>query len=243
MHTRTQPPVDTGSSINVITHTCIQREVIITTSPASDHPRTELLEKVLATFRFVNGLAGCRTIIVCDGYKCAASCNFRGGKVDDVRRANYEGYKEALRAKVALAGWEHVELLELEQHHGFGYAVREALPLVDTDYVCVVQHDRTFMRTVNLASVVRGMDAHPERVGYVLLPTSSTGTGRQYTHNQRSRLGQMGYRDCDLDALALALDAGSRLVPCIQWVSADRKVWAMHCAERKRERERERGER
>jgi hypothetical protein len=149
---------------------------------------------------------------------------FLPGKVDDVRRANYEGYKEALRAKVALAGWEHVELLELEQHHGFGYAVREALALVDTDYVCVVQHDRTFMRQVNLASVVRGMDAHHELVGYVLLPTSSTGTGRHYTHTQRSRLGQMGYRDCDLDALSLALDAGSRLVPCIQWVSDNRGV-------------------
>jgi len=121
--------------------------VLITTSPASDHPRTELIEHVLASFRFVAGLADCRTIVVCDGYKVASSCNFRGGKVDEVRRANYEGYKEALRIKIAArhAGWGSIELLELQEHYGFGFAVREALALVKTDYVCVVQHDRTFM--------------------------------------------------------------------------------------------------
>jgi hypothetical protein len=54
--------------------------VVITTSPASDHPRTELLEQVLESFRFVEGLARCKTVIVCDGYKIANSCNFRGGR-------------------------------------------------------------------------------------------------------------------------------------------------------------------
>ena len=54
--------------------------VVITTSPASDHPRTELLEQVLGSFRFVDGLARCKTVIVCDGYKIAHSCNFRGGR-------------------------------------------------------------------------------------------------------------------------------------------------------------------
>lgn len=121
--------------------------VVITTSPASDHPRTELVEQVLGSFSFVDGLASCRTIIVCDGYKVAKSCNFRGGKVDDVRRANYEGYKQALRSKIASKhpGWETIELLELQEHCGFGFAVREALALVSTEYLCVVQHDRTFM--------------------------------------------------------------------------------------------------
>ena len=112
--------------------------VILTTSPASDHPRTELLEQVMASFRFVDGLSRCRTIIVCDGYKISNSCNFRGGKVDDVRRANYEGYKVALNDKISrkLPGWECVQILDLQQHHGFGFAVRAALPHVETD-VCV----------------------------------------------------------------------------------------------------------
>ena len=175
----------------------------------------------MGTFRFVDGLASCRTIIVCDGYKISSSCNFRGGKVDDVRRDNYEGYKRALRSRIdgKACGWENVELLELEQHHGFGYAVRAALPLVHTDYVCIVQHDRTFMRRVDIASVLRAMDARRHLVGYVLLPTSSTGTGKHYAHTQRSRLGQMGYKDCDLNSFALPLDTGARLLPCIQWVS------------------------
>ena len=119
--------------------------VVITTSPANDHPRTELLEQVLGSFHYVEGLASCRTIVVCDGYKVAKSCNFRGGKVDEVRRSNYEGYKRSLRAKIASKEWESIELLELQEHFGFGFAVREALTLVSTEYVCVIQHDRTFM--------------------------------------------------------------------------------------------------
>lgn len=133
--------------------------VLITTSPASDHPRTELIEHVLASFRFVAGLADCRTIVVCDGYKVASSCNFRGGKVDPVRRENYEGYKEAIRTKIAdrHAGWGSIELLELQEHYGFGFAVREALALVKTEYVCVVQHDRTFMCVAFLHVCIGGV--------------------------------------------------------------------------------------
>lgn len=68
-----------------------------------------------------------------------------------------------------------------------------------------------------MASVLRGMRAHADAVGYVLLPTSSTGTGRHYAHTQRSRLGQMGWRGCDLERCAIDLGDKARLLPCIQW--------------------------
>ena len=148
-----------------------------------------------------------------------------------MRRENYEGYKAALRAKVWTPGWEHVHLLELQEHFGFGFAVREALSLVTTEYVCVVQHDRTFMRPVDFARILRGMDAHAAQVSYVLLPTTSTGSGSQYAHTQRSRLGQMGIRDCDLSSLGLSLGSGARLLPCIQWYDSThicRTSWYIH---------------
>jgi hypothetical protein len=37
-------------------------------------------------------------------------------------------------------------VLELEERNGFWFAMREALPLVTTPYLIVVQHDRTFLR-------------------------------------------------------------------------------------------------
>jgi len=68
-----------------------------------------------------------------------------------------------------------------------------------------------------MARILRGMSAHKDAVGYVLLPTSSTGTGRHYAHTQRSRLGQMGWRGCDLERCAIDLGDTARLLPCIQW--------------------------
>lgn len=68
-----------------------------------------------------------------------------------------------------------------------------------------------------MARILRGMSVHREAVGYVLLPTSSTGTGRHYAHTQRSRLGQMGWKGCDLESFALDMGERCRLLPCIQW--------------------------
>ena len=43
------------------------------------HEDAMILWQVLASFDLVPGLARCRIIIVCDGYKISSSCNFRGG--------------------------------------------------------------------------------------------------------------------------------------------------------------------
>ena len=43
------------------------------------HEDAMILWQVLGSFDLVPGLARCRIIIVCDGYKISTSCNFRGG--------------------------------------------------------------------------------------------------------------------------------------------------------------------
>ena len=68
-----------------------------------------------------------------------------------------------------------------------------------------------------MARILRGMSEHKDAVGYVLLPTSSTGTGRHYAHTQRSRLGQLGWKGCDLESFGIDIGKGCRLLPCIQW--------------------------
>lgn len=128
---------------------CSLLTVVITTSPGADNPRTFLQDQVVESFGLVDGLLSCRIIIVCDGYKYVegispSKINLRGGKVDDIRMQNYEGYKSALRAKASsgpppftLAGmsytgaqltdlecgagegcWKCVEVLELAEHQG-----------------------------------------------------------------------------------------------------------------------------
>ena len=49
-------------------------------------------------------------------------------------------------------------VVELEERMGYGFALKHALyHEVSTPYVCVIQHDRTFMRTTPMDDVVRAM--------------------------------------------------------------------------------------
>ena len=66
-------------------------------------------------------------------------------------------------------------MLPLPTHHGFGWAIKAAIEsgLVQTRQMLVVQHDRCFMRSINLLRAVQCMRAD-ERVKYLLLPTRST---------------------------------------------------------------------
>jgi len=202
--------------------------VILTTSPSPAQPGTELVEQVLRSMMtLAPALARSRLIIVCDGVKAATGdkVQWRSAKVDEAARCNYEEYKARLRAAAAEAAdssagsWmpPRSELLELGANHGFGFAVRAALELVDTPLVCVIQHDRTFMRHVDVEPIVRSMLEHQGRVGYVLMHTKSTG---KYVVCQSSRLREKGVKaeDCDIERLALPLPGeGRRLLPCLTW--------------------------
>eukprot|EP00961_Rhodomonas_salina_P263892 3566547-Rhodomonas_salina.1 len=70
------------------------------------------------------------------------------------------------------------------------------------------------MRPLDFHHVLAGFATHRDLVGYVLIPTTST---RNYAHAQKSRLGQLGWKDCNLDASALDLGKGVKLLPCLQF--------------------------
>ena len=54
--------------------------------------------------------------------------------------------------------FRNTEVIELDERHGYGFALRHALyNHVHTPYVCVIQHDRTFMRTTPIQEVVHAM--------------------------------------------------------------------------------------
>ena len=65
--------------------------------------------------------------------------------------------------------FNNTKVVELQERHGYGFALRHALyHCVQTPYVCVIQHDRTFMRQTPIKQVVQAMESDPEqRVKYV----------------------------------------------------------------------------
>ena len=211
--------------------------VLLTTSPAPSHPSTALLERVVESFSLVPDLMHARKIIVFDKERAhiqaAGKCRYRSGRVDEGAKSRYEEYKAAVKvlADRAAGQWNRTELLELDEHQGFGFAVKQALDHVHTSHVLVVQHDRTFMRPVALAAVLETMRSGERDLGYVLLPTTSTSN---YSRTMNSWLRTHGVRDdieriavplCDGGLTAAMADGekkdsaglGPRLLPCLRW--------------------------
>lgn len=119
--------------------------IIITTSPIRAHPSTELMEKVISSFRHVNGLDQCPVLLVCDGSKVAAAYRPKVGKVTKETRTAYEEYKRRLKV-LCQSGrpvWNNTALIELPSHHGFGLAVKHCIDLVETEFVSLFAANRT----------------------------------------------------------------------------------------------------
>ena len=221
---------------------------IITTSPAPSHPSIDLIEQVLRSIAFhAPGLAACRTIIVCDGFKLVeGKCNFRGARVDDAAAQKYAAYKIALRALLESPPLKHCEVIELSRQHGFGFAVRAALTSVDTPLVCVIQHDRVLLRACDdsiqevaarmlqqPASGEASVGDPPHEVGYALLPTR-TALPKEYAHKCRIRLGERGIRPpaSDIEPHAIALPSGKRsLLPLLAFFDSTHLCLTRHYLE------------
>lgn len=93
----------------------------------------------------------------------------RNGIVNSKQADNYLQFKENLRQLCAdaaasddkLSVFRNAIVVELEKRHGYGFALRHVVRnCIDTPYVCVVQHDRTFMRPTPMIETVRAMWNH-----------------------------------------------------------------------------------
>eukprot|EP00911_Craspedida_sp_UC1_P001203 UC1_evm1s910 len=155
-----------------------QITIILVTSVIPSHPSTEMTELVVSSFGRAKGLQGCRLLIVADGprilsggsetTKSGKTLLKNGGGKDAVQRrrmrpkqgivdaegaARYTAYKQAINklcGDPCIPFFCNAELIELESRVGFGHAVQKGLALARTDYVCVVQHDRAFLRNVDM---------------------------------------------------------------------------------------------
>lgn len=197
-----------------------QLTFVLTTSPSPVCPSTELVDLVLASLlEHAPACQSCHLVIVCDSAKLGTKLVFRSGRVDEAAWTAYVEYKQRLqsRASADSFGFGSAEVVELAEHHGFGFAVHAALQHVRTRLVCVVQHDRALLRPVDLPEICDAMLSPTSRAAYVLLPTRATA---DYPHKMRVRLGERGLRPpaSSIEPHALALPtAGRRLLPCLTY--------------------------
>lgn len=110
-----------------------------------------------------------------------ANCKqkLRNGIATVDQSKNYGEFKKALQkiceeanntsAKTEKSPFANTQVVELEDRHGYGFALRHALyHNVHTPYVCVIQHDRNFVRLTPVKEAVTAMISDPmQRIKYV----------------------------------------------------------------------------
>ena len=179
--------------------------VVVVTSPNHSNPDTTVLRHVLASFSVVPQLLACRVIIACDGFSPAATQSsgplkqrkrpvgaveravHRRGELDEHHAAKYRQYRARVRRAVDErrgVPWDgEVELVMCDRWVGFAGAVELALEKVQTPYVMVVQNDRCFGEGFDLRGVLSAMQEN-QQLKYVMMPTASTRTYLQYSHQR-----------------------------------------------------------
>lgn len=197
--------------------------IIVTTSPIKSNPSTELLERVFNTF-FHGGddfALKCQKVIVCDGCReknesvskrhSNSKQAMRNGIVNSEQLLNYTAFKKALRELCATAPSHSpfftARVEELETRHGYGFALRHALQeCVQTPFVIVIQHDRTFMRKCPIFETVRTM-WHHRNIKYVGMSMRSNLLYRDMFLGKYGRSYVEAMTNCTLRPPELALDA------------------------------------
>ena len=102
----------------------------------------------------------------------------RNGIATADQAKNYNEFKKRLHklctdAQGTQSVFNNTAVVELEERHGYGFALRHALyNCVETPYVCVIQHDRTFMRPTPIKEVVSAMQ-NSEEIKYVTMNMKS----------------------------------------------------------------------
>jgi len=194
--------------------------IILTTSPVRSNPSTDMIEKVLESLELVEDIQNCRIIFVFDGYKIrddskitSASC--RSGIISNSMIPLYEQYIENIRILIQSQDkYSNSHMLILEERHGFGYAVKKGLELVDTEFVMVVQHDRTFQKPFSMYPLLKilclSSDAQVNYIGFI---TTST---LNHVERLKSRLGSHG-KPPDLSWAVPLNTNGVTLLPLLQW--------------------------
>lgn len=102
----------------------------------------------------------------------------RNGIATQEQAKNYMEFKRRLHSLCSTTNdsdnlststlFHNTKVVELTERHGYGFALREAVRHhVHTPYVCVIQHDRTFLRSTPVWETVQAMRKNSTLLKYV----------------------------------------------------------------------------
>lgn len=171
--------------------------VVVTTSPTCSDPDLDLIRATFASFSCAN-FESCPKILVADCFdegEMIKGAYHKGTlPIDHIDRYNMrlQNFSEAHWAK-------DVQLLKLESWHGFAKSTERALELVKTPLVCIVQHDLSFNRPINIQPIAELLlngkereemglspNIREEKINFIALPKAST---IKYRTKLRSKTG------------------------------------------------------
>ena len=156
--------------------------VILTTSPIKSHPSTEIIDKTIKSFDYINGLNSCKKFIICDGYAIIENNRYKSGKITEECASHYKEYINSITNKFC-----NTTIIKRDKRYGFAENVKYALNnLVKTEFVIVIQHDQIFLRSIDLKSVIFTMLNHSDinYIGFVSKQTSNYESFLQSKYNQ-----------------------------------------------------------
>ena len=148
--------------------------VVLVTSAAPSAPSTLCVDAVISSLERIDGLSACRLIIMCDEPRIVAydehkrRMRWKTGEIPSLDHARrYDEYCRALRTKYEDRG----RVVRNENHRGFALSVKDAMALVETEFVLTLQHDRPFVCGFDALLQTMAKMRVDDRIKYVLFPT------------------------------------------------------------------------
>ena len=144
--------------------------IIIVTSPVQSNPDTTVLDRVVASFEEVEGLATCPVLIILDGYLLSETAKPKSGRITASMATSYEDFHHVLLCKYNSN--PEYRILKSDRHRGFAMSVKWGLEECKTEFAVIVQHDRAFCQSFSgLYDLLDVFRQHPH-LRYVGFPTS-----------------------------------------------------------------------
>jgi hypothetical protein len=136
-----------------VTDTSNDVTIIITSSWVPSHPSLELIRRTIDSFHYLEGLDVNTTpiLITVDGAEYKID---RGSPTSKSRILSH--YIQNLRK--AYREWTNVRVLPQEVRLNLVGNVQQAIHIVETEYVYVIQHDMPFISPIHHSALIRTME-------------------------------------------------------------------------------------
>lgn len=188
--------------------------IIIITSPSICHPSTILLDCVINSLPYIEGLNESPIHIILDGYTLRENeYRLKKGIINPQLAAQYQLFHDALLTKYGALG-HHIH--RLPTHHGYAMAVKYGLEQCTTPYAFILQHDRVFVRPFSYLPALLDCFETTPHLRYIGFPTSmSSGHHKIITNYPGLR---------PLNNYCIPINVHHKLQPLIFWYDSQHLV-------------------